>query len=82
MEIIHTIPQFYFSHSTITLPIYPATLALFVAYMFDRDHAPSAVNTYVSSLKLLSQTIWFTRSDASILHCSNVERPYGKEAFV
>ena len=53
MEIIHTIPQFYFSHSAIYpthIPIYPATLALFIAYIFNRDYAPSTVNTYVSAL--------------------------------
>ena len=53
MEIIHTISQFYFSHSAIYpthIPIYPATLALFIAYIFNRDYAPSTVNTYVSAL--------------------------------
>ena len=43
-------------HSTIlqtacfSLLIFPATLALFIAYLFDRNYAPSTVNTYVSDL--------------------------------
>ena len=34
----------------ISLPILPATLALFVAYLFDNKYASSTVNTYVSAL--------------------------------
>ena len=36
--------------SHVSLPVLPATLALFVAYLFDRRYAPSTVNTYVSAL--------------------------------
>jgi hypothetical protein len=32
------------------LPISPPTLALFIAYMFDRRYAPSTVNTYISAI--------------------------------
>lgn len=32
------------------MPIFPATLALFIAYLFDRNYAPSTVNTYVSAI--------------------------------
>lgn len=33
-----------------TLPISPSVLALFIAYLYDRQYAPSTVNTYVSTL--------------------------------
>ena len=36
--------------SHVTLPVLPATLALFVAHLFDRRYASSTVNTYVSAL--------------------------------
>ena len=36
--------------SHVTLPVLPATLALFVAHFFDRRYASSTVNTYVSAL--------------------------------
>ena len=36
--------------SHISLPVLPAKLALFVAYLFDRRYASSTVNTYVSAL--------------------------------
>ena len=35
---------------SITLPISPPNLALFIAYMYDRHYAPSTVTTYVSAL--------------------------------
>ena len=39
-----------YNNSYISLPIMPATLALFVAYLFDNKYASSTVNTYVSAL--------------------------------
>ena len=36
--------------SHVSLPVLPATLALFVAHLFDRSYASSTVNTYVSAL--------------------------------
>jgi hypothetical protein len=33
-----------------SLPISPATLALFIAYLFDRNYASSTVNTYLSAI--------------------------------
>ena len=32
------------------MPISPATLALFIAYLFDRNYASSTVNTYISAI--------------------------------
>jgi hypothetical protein len=32
------------------MPIFPATLALFIAYLFDRNYALSTVSTYVSAI--------------------------------
>ena len=43
-------------HSTLfqtagfSLPIMPATMALFIAYLFERNYASSTVNTYISAL--------------------------------
>lgn len=39
-----------FQCTSFSLPIPPPTLALFIAYLFDRDYAPSTVNTFVSAL--------------------------------
>ena len=39
-----------YNKSHISLPIMPATLALFVAYLFDNKYASSTVNTNVSAL--------------------------------
>ena len=39
-----------FHAARFTLPILPATLALFIAYLFERNYAPSTVNSYVSAL--------------------------------
>ena len=36
--------------SHISLPVLPATLALFVAHLFDRRYASCTLNTYVSAL--------------------------------
>ncbi|EDO25941.1 predicted protein, partial [Nematostella vectensis] len=36
-----------------TLPISPSTLALFIAYLFDKNYAPATGNTYVSALGYL-----------------------------
>jgi hypothetical protein len=32
------------------MPISPATLALFIVYLFDRNYASSTVNTYISAI--------------------------------
>ena len=39
-----------FKNSQVSLPVPPATLALFVAYLFNRKYASSTVNTYVSAI--------------------------------
>ena len=39
-----------YNNSHISLPIVLATLALFVAYLFDNNYASSTVNTYVFAL--------------------------------
>ena len=38
-----------FQNSHISLPVLPATLALFVAHLFNSRYASSTVNTYVSA---------------------------------
>ena len=39
-----------FQSTMFSLPIPPPTLALFIAYLFDKHYAPSSVNTFVSAL--------------------------------
>ena len=39
-----------FQTACFTLPISPATTALFIAYLFERNYASSTVNTYLSAL--------------------------------
>ncbi|XP_074629559.1 uncharacterized protein LOC141887177 [Acropora palmata] len=43
--LFHTFPSSYSDK-----PVPPATLALFIAYLFDQHYAPSTVNTYVSAI--------------------------------
>jgi len=49
----HLFYQFFhttFPGVTIQLPISPPDLALFIAYLFDRNYAASTVNTYISAI--------------------------------
>lgn len=39
-----------FHHAAFTLPISPSTIALFIAHLFEKNYAPSTVNTYVSAI--------------------------------
>ena len=83
MEIIHTISQFYFSHSAIYpthIPIYPATLALFIAYIFNRDYAPSTVNTYVSALSY-SHKLSGLPDPTRVFYIAQMLKGYGKRGF-
>ena len=43
--LFHTFPSSYSDK-----PVPPATLALFIVYLFDQHYAPSTVNTYVSAI--------------------------------
>ena len=78
MEIIHTISQFYFSHSAIYPTHIPCNSGSFYSLHVWSGLCSVNCQHIGISLKLLSQTIWFTRSDASILHCSNLERLWEK----
>ena len=71
MDIIHTISQFYFSHSAITLPIYPATLALFIAYMFNRDYAALSYSHKLSGLP----------DPTRVFYIAQMLKGYGKRGF-
>ncbi len=42
-----------FQTACFSLPIMPATLALFIAYLFERNYASSTVNTYMHRLRLI-----------------------------
>ena len=39
-----------FQTACFNLPLMPATIALFIAYLFERNYASSTVNTYISAL--------------------------------
>jgi len=42
-----------FGHSVFRIPLSPANLALFIAYLFDKKYSPATVNTYVSAIGYL-----------------------------
>ena len=70
--------QFYFSHSTIYPTHIPCNSGSFYSLHVWSGLCSVNCQHIGISLKLLSQTIWFTRSDTSILHCSNAERLWEK----
>ena len=39
-----------FHYATVTLPVSPSMLALFIAFLFEKNYAPSTVNTYISAI--------------------------------
>ena len=41
------------------LPVSPNTIALFIAYMFDKQYAPSTVSSYVSALSFAHKFLGF-----------------------
>ena len=73
-------------HSTIlqtacfSLPIFPATLALFIAYLFDRNYAPSTVNTYVSALGY-SHKLSGLPDPTRVFYIIQMLKGYGKTGF-
>ena len=55
--------QFLFNILLVTsagIPISPPTLALVIAYLFDRHYASSAVNTFVSDISYIHKLAGFT----------------------
>lgn len=49
-NLFHLFLSSVFQHAVVTLPISPSTIALFIAYLYDKNYAPSTVNTYVSAI--------------------------------
>ncbi|RUA06911.1 MAG: hypothetical protein DSY43_00975 [Gammaproteobacteria bacterium] len=71
-----------FLHSTFpgvqaSLPISAPTLALFIAYLFDRNYAPSTVNTYVSAIGYFHKLQGFS-DPTKIFFILQMLRGYGK----
>ena len=69
-----------FSTASFSLPISPATLDLFTAYMFDRQYAPSTVNTYVSSLSY-SHKLSGLPDPTRVFYIVQMLKGYGKKGF-
>ena len=63
-----------FQSTMFSLPIPPPTLALFIAYLFDKHYAPSSVNTFVSALGYSHKLAGFSDPGKVFLHCANIER--------
>ena len=75
--------QFYLHISdtiSYTLPISPHTLALFIAYMFDRRYAPATVNTYVSALGY-SHKLFNLTDPTKVFFIMQMLKGYGKLGF-
>lgn len=75
--------QFYstiFRTASFTLPIYPATLALFIAYLFDRNYAPSTVNTYISALGY-SHKLSGLPDPTRVFYITQMLKGYSKKGF-
>ena len=49
-NLFHLFLSSIFQHAVVTLPISPSRIALFIAYLYDKNYAPSTVNTYVSAI--------------------------------
>ena len=69
-----------FSTAPFSLPISPAMLALFIAYMFDQQYAPSTVNTYVSSLSY-SHKLSGLPDPTRVFYIVQMLKGYGKKGF-
>jgi hypothetical protein len=72
--------QFYLHISdtiSCTLPISPHTLALFIAYMFDRRYAPATVNTCVSVLECSHKPFNLT-DPTKVFFIMQMRKGYGK----
>ena len=67
-----------FQTACFTLPISPATTALFIAYLFECNYASLTVNTYIS-FKLFTQTGRITGSNAGVLHNPDAKRVWQKQ---
>ena len=69
-----------FRTASFNLPISPATLALFIAYMFDRNYAPSTVNTYISCLSY-SHKLAGLSDPTRVFYIVQMLKGYGKKGF-
>ena len=58
-----------FGHASFSLAIAPTTLALFIAYLYDKGYAPSTVNTYVSALAYFHKLSNFPDPSKCIFRC-------------
>ena len=69
-----------FGTAVVSLPISATMLALFIAFLFDRNYAPSTVNTYVSSLGY-SHKLYNLPNPARVFFVAQMLKGYSKVGF-
>ena len=69
-----------FETSHTSLPVLPATLALLVAYLFNRRYASSTVNTYVSAIEYFHRLAGL-RDPTKTFYISEMLKGYGKVGY-
>lgn len=62
------------------LPISPSVLALFIAYLFNAQYAPSTVTTYISTLGYVHKLRGFP-DPSKVFYVSQILKGYGKVGF-
>ena len=62
------------------LPISPSVLALFIAYLFNAQYAPSTVTTYISSLGYVHKLMGFP-DPSKVFYVSQMFKGYSKVGF-
>lgn len=66
-----------FQHGVISLPVLPATIALFIAYLFDHKYAPATVNTYISAIGYYHRLASFP-DPSKVAYIVEMLKGYGK----
>ena len=69
-----------FQHPFSGLPISPSVLALFIAYLFNAQYAPSTVTTYVSTLGYVHKLMGFP-DPSKVFYVSQILKGYSKVGF-
>ena len=69
-----------FQHPFSGLPISPSVLALFIAYLFNAQYAPSTVTTYVSTLGYVHKLMGFP-DPSKVFYVSQILKGYSKIGF-
>ena len=59
------------NEGSVGLPVSPSVLALFIAYLFNLNYAPSTVNTYVSAIGYSHRLSNLPDPTRVFLHCTD-----------